>query len=140
MIVGNSLKNHDMESGYKILKIVLLESHFARIPNVTFNDEKIRQNVNVDVKVDITGNSVVVQEKVDFTQTLDDIEEINCTITMSGIFEKVGASVLDDLEQFGKLNGAAIIFPYIREHLSNLALKAGLGMIILPPMNFSKLQ
>jgi preprotein translocase subunit SecB len=43
-----------------------------------------------------------------------------------------------NLDQFGHVNAAAIIYPYIREHLSNLSAKAGLGLIFLPPVNFAK--
>ena len=57
---------------------------------------------------------------------------------MVGIFECIGESQLKDYEKFGKINGAAIIFPYIREHITNLSMKAGLGPIILPPVNFTK--
>jgi preprotein translocase subunit SecB len=55
---------------------------------------------------------------------------------MVGVFECVGESELKDYDLFGRVNGAAIIFPYIREHISGLSLKAGLGPIILPPVNF----
>ena len=57
---------------------------------------------------------------------------------MIGVFVKEGDVPLP-LEDFGNVNGAAIIFPYIREQFSNLALKAGLGFIILPPINFVKM-
>lgn len=32
------------------------------------------------------------------------------------------------------------MFPYIREHITALSLKAGLGSIILPPINFTGTQ
>jgi len=56
---------------------------------------------------------------------------------MAGVFEKSGNSTLN-LEQFGQINGAAIIYPYIREHLSSLSAKAGLGLIFIPPVNLTK--
>ncbi|NCD10471.1 MAG: preprotein translocase, partial [Negativicutes bacterium] len=37
----------------------------------------------------------------------------------------------------GNVNGAAIIYPYIREHLTSLSVKAGVGIILLPPANFA---
>ncbi len=129
--------NNEMESGFRIANLVLLESNFNRIPNVSFNNEEIKQDIKVDVNVNVKNNTVFVTEKVDYTQTLNDLVEVNCSIVMAGVFEKVGDSILDDLEQFGYINGAAIIFPYIREHLSNLSSKAGLGLILLPPFNFT---
>lgn len=129
---------NQMESGFKISNLILLESNFKRIPNVTFNNEGIKQDINVDVNVNVKDNTVFVTEKIVYTQTFNEVDEVNCTIVMAGVFEKIGDTSLNDLEQFGHINGAAIIFPYIREHLSNLSSKAGLGLIILPPVNFTK--
>ena len=130
--------NNQMESGFRIANLILLESTFSRIPNVTFNNEDVKQNINVDVNVNVKDNLVFVTEKIDYTQSFNDIDEVSCTIIMVGNFEKVGDTKLENLKQFGEINGAAIIFPYIREHLSNLSSKAGLGLIILPPVNFTK--
>lgn len=132
--------NNQMDSGFKITNLILLESTFKRVPNVTFNNDEIKQDINVDVNVNVKENIVFVTEKINYTQTFNDNEEVSCTIVMVGVFEKVGDTQLEDLEEFGHINGAAIIFPYIREHLSNLSSKAGLGMIFLPPVNFTKKQ
>lgn len=57
---------------------------------------------------------------------------------MVGIFECIGESPLkSDYDAFGRVNGAAIIFPYVREHITNLSIKAGIGSILLPPVNFA---
>lgn len=125
-----------MESGFIIKNLLLVESNFRRIPNVTFNNNEIKHNNNIEISVGVADNNIIVTEKLDFTQTFKDIEEVNCSITMIGVFEKVGESKLEDLEKFGKINGAAIIFPYIREHLTSLSVKAGLNPIILPPASF----
>jgi preprotein translocase subunit SecB len=132
--------NNQMESGFKIDNLILLESTFKRVPNVSFNNKDVKQNINVDVNVSVNDKVVYVTEKVDYTQSLNGVEEVTCTIIMVGVFEKVGNTKLHDLEQFGHINGAAIIFPYIREHLSNLSSKSGLGLIILPPVNFINKQ
>lgn len=129
---------NQMESGFRITNLILLESNFKRVSNVTFNTDEVKQNINVDVNVNVKGNVVLVTEQITYTQSFNEIEEVNCTIVMVGVFEKVGETKLEDLEQFGYVNGAAIIFPYIREHLSNLSSKAGLGLILLPPVNFTK--
>jgi len=80
---------------------------------------------------------IYVKQTLHYSQEYRDKEQVKATISMVGIFEKFGDSPLN-LEQFGNVNAAAIIFPYIREHLSNLSAKAGLGLIFLPPFNFSK--
>lgn len=127
----------DLESGFRIINILLLESSFHRIQNVVFNNPEIKQEVNVDVNVSVNGNTVGVAEQVIYKQIFNDIEQVSAVIKMAGVFEKSGDSPLD-LEQFGQVNGAAIIYPYIREHLSSLSAKAGLGLIFLPPVNLTK--
>lgn len=56
-------------------------------------------------------------------------------VEMVGVFEKVGETQLSD-EEFAKVNAAAIIFPYIRQHIRAISLDAGLTPIILPLVNF----
>ena len=132
-------EKRDLESGFRIINILLLESSFNRIQNVVFNNPEIKQEVNVDVNVSVNGNTVGVTEQVIYKQIFNDIEQVTAVIKMAGVFEKSGDSPLD-LEQFGQVNGAAIIYPYIREHLSNLSAKAGLGLIFLPPVNLTKIN
>jgi preprotein translocase subunit SecB len=129
--------NNNLESGFKINNLLLLESTFTRIVNVTFDNPDVIQNIDVDVQVAVNNNIVVVTEEIKYNQTFNEVEEVSAIIKMVGIFEKFGDSILD-LENFGNINGAAIIFPYIREHLTNLTSKAGLGLIIIPPFNFTK--
>lgn len=126
-----------LESGFQIKNILLIESAFKRVPAVTFNNPGIKQNINFDIDVKIKDNSVLVAEQITYTQIFNGIEEVSAVIKMAGTFEKIGDSPLD-LDYFGHVNAAAIIFPFIREHLSNLSAKAGLGLIILPPINFTK--
>lgn len=128
-----------IETGFKVNRILLMDCSFNRIPNVTFNEQDIKHDIDLSVNTQIDNDKVFVTVALSFTQSYNEINEVNCNIQMLGEFEKVG-DVLIDLETFGKINGAAIIYPYIREQLSNLSLKSGLGNIILPPANFVKLN
>lgn len=127
------------ESGFKVNRILLLESNFNRIPNVSFNNPDVKSNIDISVNSQTIDTKIFVTVTLKFSQLKEQLTEVSCLITMLGEFEQVG--VVDiDLDTFGKVNGAAIIYPYIREQLSNLSLKAGLGNIILPPANFVKLN
>jgi preprotein translocase subunit SecB len=128
--------NNNLQSGFKINNLLLLESNFSRVINVTFDNPNVIQSVDVDVQIEVNDNTVIVTEVVNYNQIFNDVQEVSAIIKMVGVFEKFGDSVLD-LENFGNINGAAIIFPYIREHLTNLTSKAGLGLIIIPPFNFT---
>lgn len=134
MIMENTRK---VESGYNIKNLILLESNFRRESNVIFNDPQIIQDISVELDVQVSENtSVFVNEHIIYKQIFQEKIQVEASIKMVGVFEKIGDSQLD-LEQFGNVNGPAIIFPYIREHITNLSAKAGLGLILIPPINFS---
>jgi preprotein translocase subunit SecB len=42
-------------------------------------------------------------------------------------------------EIFANINGPAIIYPFIREYMANLAMKGGITLF-LPPVNFIKMH
>ena len=50
--------NNQLESGFRISNLVLLESTFHRESNVTFNNSEIKQDINVDVGVSIMENNI----------------------------------------------------------------------------------
>jgi len=130
---------NELSSAFQINNILLIESRFKRIPNVTFNNPEIKREITIDIEVNVIENKVSVFESLSFKQTFKDEEEVSAFIKMFGDFEKKDDSPLDT-EEFGKINGSAIIYPYIREHFSQLTAKAGLGLIFLPPVNFVKMK
>jgi preprotein translocase subunit SecB len=129
-------ENNNLESGFKINNIILLESIFKREIMVTFNNPDTQKNLSIDVDLNINENVVSVTLNLNYTQVHNEVTEFSSNIKMVGIFEKFGNNDLD-LDQFGRVNGAAILFPYLREHLTGLSAKAGLGLLILPPFNFT---
>lgn len=132
-------EKENIESGFRIHNILLVESNFTRVDAVEFNNSGIKQNVHIDGAVNINpaNNLISVKQTLYYSQEFNGVKQVTAQITMVGVFEKYGDSQLD-LEQFGHVNAAAIIYPYIREHLSNLSAKAGLGLIFLPPVNLTK--
>lgn len=60
------------------------------------------------------------------------------TIKMAGEFEVIGDQAFD-WERFTKVNGPAIVFPYIRELVSDLTARVG-RPVILPPINLVALE
>lgn len=126
--------NKKIESGFSIKNIILIESAFSRVNNVVF--ENIHNDININVNVSVDGNNITVEETVDISQKHNGNEQVKFRVKMIGLFEKIGESEITDLDSFGRINGASIIYPFIREHISNIALKGGLGVLILPPVNF----
>lgn len=129
--------NKELKSGFEINGIILLESNFRRTPEVEFSDGT-DDDLDISVNVDTTGNMVVVEETVSFIRRFEEIEQVTIVVKMVGLFEKIGDESSLKIENFANVNGPAIIFPFIREHISNLSLKAGIGAIVIPPINFEK--
>lgn len=129
-------ENKKMESGFRIQDLILLESSFSRIDNVDF-EAKEAPKFNIDTHVSVDGAIINVIEEVLLVQKSGGIDQFVFKVRMAGVFEQIGESEIKDKELFGSINGAAIIYPYIREHITSVALKAGLGPLILPPVNFA---
>ena len=125
-----------VSTGFSIEKLLLIESSFKRIDNVSFNND-VKNNINIETEVGVQENTINVIETVSFEQLHNETKQVVIKVKMAGVFKKEGDAVIDDLELFGRVNGAAIIFPYIREHITNLSIKAGLNPLILPPVNFT---
>lgn len=123
------------ESGFAIQNIILTESSFSRINNAVF--EGVNNNININVNVTVNASTITVEETVEVRQMHGETEQMVIRVKMVGLFQVVGESVIKDLESFGRINGASIIFPYIREHITSITLKGGMGAIILPPVNFT---
>lgn len=123
-----------MENNITIKKVLLLESDFKRISNVVYNDNVISE-VSVEVEISEPENRIVnVIETVTLVQKYQEKEQVSIKVKMLGVFE---CEKWEHSEEFGKINGASIIYPYIREHITGLSTKAGINAIVLPPVNFA---
>ena len=131
-----------INNSFKVNDLLLVESHFSRVNNVNFGaDVNNQMDINVDVAIEPEEKKkMIVSETVIFKQLYHDIEQVTIKVKMVGTFETDGTLKEDEFQKFGRINGGAIIFPYIREHISNLSVKAGVGPIILPPVNFCRIK
>ena len=129
-------RNDITRSGFTLQHIVLIDSMFHREDAVSF-DPKVENELNINTGVNVDGKTVNVMLQVVIDQQFEGKTQVKIDVKMIGVFECVGETPLaDNLENFGRVNGAAIIFPYIREHISNLSIKAGIPPIVLPIVNF----
>ena len=124
-------------SSFTLTHLILLESNFKREWTINLDNPDFKNDVNLEISDNIIENVLSVFVKVVFTAGIGDFKEIKADIQMVGVFN------IEDIndfpaEQFAKVNGPAIIFPFIREHLSSLSLKAGVNPILLQPINFVK--
>ncbi len=126
---------------YKLLNIILLESEFKRLEQIQFSQE-FKSDLQIGVQNNIKENKITVTLEVKFNAKHEEIEYIFARIKMTGIFEfpTGNKNIVPSPNEFAQINGPAIIFPFIREHLATVTLKAGIPPILLPPINFVKLS
>lgn len=129
---------NDSPSGvYKVENVILLESNFSRKVSVDLGDRIITNEINITPEAHEASidNKFGVILTLDYTGKQNDVIVCTSKIKMIGIFEKTGEPALSE-DAFKKINAPAIIYPFIREHLHNICLKAGIASVLLPTVNF----
>ena len=137
MPTTNSDNEEVKTGGYKVESVILIESSFSRMSSVDLNEHIVTNEININHEAFETSldNKFGVILSLDFTGKQGDIDFCTAKIKMLGIFEKIGEPALNE-ESFKKINAPAIIYPFIREHLHNICLKAGIVNVLLPTVNF----
>ncbi len=122
---------------YKVETISLIESNFSRLPSIERNEHAVTNEIIIDHEIFETSidNKFGVVLSLDFTGKQGDLDFCKSKIKMLGIFEKIGEPALNH-DAFTKINAPAIIYPFMREHLHNICLKAGIVNVLLPTVNF----
>jgi len=131
--------NKNIISGYEILSISIIQSNFTREKEYDKADP-----VELSVKILVDKDIIDTIAKCTLTvmcQVLDATHDkviAKGEVTSYGVFEMTEDDLPLPIEHFAKLNAMAIMYPYVREHLSTLSIKAGMNMIIIPSVNFVK--
>jgi len=125
-------------SGYKVESVFLMESLFSREVDIDVKDiHDITNEIDITPVAHETtpDNKFAVTLHIIYKGLQNQKQICNASIKMIGVFEKYGEPVLSD-DKFKAINAPAIIYPFIREHLYNLCLKAGIANVLLPTVNF----
>lgn len=128
------------QAAYSIVNILLLESSFKREGQIDF--ETVQQAVKVDFgsgKNEATGELLVELSVVLTATQAEAAFAYEARVKMIGLFRKTGEGELDE-DFFMNQNAPAIIFPFVREHITSLCRQAALNNVFLPPLNFTKRQ
>lgn len=130
---------NNLNTQYSILGISLIESKFFRTNDMPENVMQLPNSSALSINFGILDNKLTVVEKLTFKIESESRTEVESEITMAAVFQYENNAKIP-IKQFANINAAAMIFPYIREHLSSLTLKAGIGHILLSPVNFTQFQ
>ena len=122
------------QPGINVGGIMLVSEKFNRepdIPDTVINDIKFNINFNKpnndeDFNVTITVVLIGLCEG-------KEIYILECTFV--GIFNYIKGEENINLDDFVKYNAPAIMFPYIREHISSITQKSGMQPVYLAPIN-----
>jgi len=123
------------ENRILIKNILLIKSDFSRTEFKFTNDVKEELSLNLRFENE-NEKQFFVYILLDFNlKNNRDEDLIKSNIIMKGVFELTNEkpSYFND---FICINAPAIIYPYLREHLSSLTNKSGLPTVNIPPFNF----
>lgn len=125
-------------AGYKVISVLLLESSFTREAGI---DAAITNDIENKIEIVPVAHETTPDHKfavtlmVEYKGMQNQKQICIANIKMVGVFEIYGEPALSD-DKFKAINGPAVIYPFIREHLHNLCLKAGIANVLLPTVNF----
>lgn len=127
----------------KLESILLIKSNFTRDLIIDAKDRaKITQDININISnSDLKSDKFAIYLDVNFLILYDNKKVVEISTTYSGNFDKSN-TVIDDqtLDSFVQINAPAIIFPFIREEIAIFTSKAGIGTVLLQPVNFVELN
>ncbi len=120
------------KSPFRFDSFVITESHFVREPK-----EKIGE-----LEVKIEPRAVIDKEKRVFTLVLEvhayeENGRFDAKVTAIGFFDFKNDISKDHLSSYFYTNAPAILFPYIRAHISTLTALSGMEAVNLPAMKMT---
>lgn len=124
---------------YKLISLTLVSSNFKREAKIDFSNTEIKNSVDIDIQHSVNENEIIIDLEVTLVGKLKQKKLFLFTAKYVGQFEKGDENILP-VEKFVEANGPAIIYPFVREHIAGTSLKAGMNPILLPPVNFVKLN
>jgi preprotein translocase subunit SecB len=123
------------QPGIKFNFVILSKSDFERKKSIqTKNEISIKYTCNNI----INPNNQILETELT-AEITEKNENFKFICSMVGVFTLENDSENLNLKDFAEMNAPALIFPYIREHITSITSKAGLQPVILPPTNIMAL-
>ena len=124
---------------YRLDSLTLVESSFKREANIDFSNTEIKNSVDIDIQHTLNEDKIFIDLEVVLIGKLKRVKLFQFKTKYVGQFEKGDENILP-IEKFVEANGPAIMYPFVREHIATTSIKAGMNPILLPPVNFVKLN
>ncbi|KZL94194.1 protein-export chaperone SecB [Clostridium magnum] len=120
------------QPGISFDNIILVKENFWRDYDVP-EDSKL--DFQIGTGWDIKDNSYYVELSSTITLISADKEALKLENTFVGVFSVIKGSENMNIEDYIRNNSAALMFPYMREHIATITQKSGIKPILLPPVN-----
>jgi len=126
---------------FNLDSISLIRADFLRQIDLDLSDVENKPEISVKVshtkiqQGDNQGINVSLYIKV-LVSNSDGADQIAVSAEMLGSFIISGEPPQKIVDYFGNINGPAMIFPFLREVIASLTVKANIAPILLPAMNF----
>jgi preprotein translocase subunit SecB len=132
------MHNEINEGGLTFDKLVLEKVDLEIDSNVPFPKGESPASLIIDVSHTISKEKrqLKLNMNVDLSIPSEEKHPVkHCSLVVVGYFSMKGSDNLKKLEDFSEVQGPALMFPFMRETLSNLTMRAGLPPLLLPPTN-----
>jgi preprotein translocase subunit SecB len=134
--------NNNIET--KFIAIALVEETFKRervLPLENESENKIDFNINsMKIENQPSRHILEITTKLELFNKQSNSNFYYHECKFIGVFDVILNDCNDELyNSIVTHNLPAMMFPYIREHITNISSKAGISPIILPPMNIVSL-
>lgn len=124
------------QPGISFDNIALVKEDFWRDYDVPANS---RVNFKVGISTSQDGDNYFTQLTFNVSLTAEEKEVCKINTVWVGFFSVVDGHENMDINYYMKENSAALMFPFIREHIAAITQKAGIKPIYLPPINIRAL-
>ncbi|WP_372997002.1 protein-export chaperone SecB [Lutispora sp.] len=122
------------QPGIKVNGIILVSEKFSREPDISSD---LKTTVDFDINLNKIENTdkfnVILTTSVKGMSEEKEVFNLECTFV--GLFNYINGEENMEMDDFAKHNAPAIMFPYIREHISSITQKSGIKPIYLAPIN-----
>jgi preprotein translocase subunit SecB len=123
--------------GISLNSILISELHFKRAPVIS---KKLEYDIEINTEASLNNEEHTLSEILKVTIRSKDAGLVEASCVVHGRFSTIKTEENFGLEEFSKENAPAILYPFCREAIASVSMKAGMPPILLPPFNFHAAQ
>lgn len=120
------------QPGISFNSIMLVKEEFWRDYSVP---EETTPDFNIGLGWSVQESNYIVELTTSLRLLHEDKEKLKLDSTFIGVFSIIEDNENMNIEEYIKNNSVALMFPYVREHISTITQKSGIKPVLLPPIN-----